>query len=263
MPKKIKDENGNEIDVYTQEEVEAAKLEAAKPLSMIKEKFGISDTDDFDSKIEGLSQKVKATANWELIKEGKEQTKTKAQEEVIDKLRSQGINAIINDKGEVVVDNNPSQPQLTQAEIEAAAQKVLMQHEFSKEKNKLLSRLDEAKRADVEKQINTLKDAGVAGDAKQLFDMSLAALGVSAPANFNNQQNGYPNGLPFDNNMFQNEKRGDFADSAAAKQIMRNMGMSDDLIKRSSELSSSDRIIKEGRMTNEGGTVNTYNDLNK
>ena len=259
MPKKIKDENGNEVEVYTQEELDKAKEEALNP---IKEKLDLQDGEDFNEKLEATVGKAKKSEEYkEALNQkgqGKEKTKQAAQEAMIKQLEEKGVKTKIDDNGNVVIDQEAQnqQPGLTAEQAAAIAKKVQEDSRYEENSSKLLSSLDEDKRGDVEKQMASLKEANISSDADILFNMALAATGVDAPANMNtNMPNNYPNNFPIPNNATP-QNRGDFADTPAGKQIMKNLGMSDDLIEEAAKVSEGkERMLKDGKIDPKDGRI--------
>lgn len=253
MPKIIKDENGNDIEVFTKEEMDEANKnavnEAVKP---IRETMGLKDGDDLMQGVTTIKKQADEKADWRSVRDGKTKTEQKAREDTIAKLKEQGVDAEINERGEVVIKQQQNN-NLTASEIEEITRKTLAEENFKNESSRLLSSLPEDKRVDIQNKINELKGSGVQGDANQLFRMSLAALGVPAPVNMNNIPGGYPNGFPMDNNM-NNTPKGDYADTDRGRNIMRQMGVSEELIKHGETLSDKPRMIEEGRVAGDGKT---------
>lgn len=266
MPRKIKDENGNDVEVFSQEEIDAAKAEATKS---IHDKLGIKEGDDADKIIDETVSKAKERADWEKVSGGKEKTKKEAQQKVLDDLKEKGVEAKFDEDGKIVIDADKqaqtnSSITIEQAEEAArnAANQAVKNSDFEKARDVLISGLDKTKQEDVKSYINDLREKGVEGDVNQLFNMSIASLGVETPSNMGNNQAGYPNGLP--NNMGnQQEKRTtDMADTPRGEKIMKEMGMLDSEIAKGKELKGKGRIIQEGKIVNnDDGAVGTEKDV--
>jgi hypothetical protein len=268
MPRKIKDENGNEIEVYSQEELDAAKTDASnEAMKPIREKMGLKDDDDFDKNLETTINKAKERVDWEKVSGGKEKAKKETQQEIINQLKEKGIEAKVNESGEIVVDNEKQEvnnPGMTKEEAEAISRQVLNDSRYEESRDTLLGNLDEEKGKDVKSHMEELKNKGVPGDATQLFNMSLAALGVDAPTNMNNSMNNYPNNMPGQSSTQENRSAGDFADSPKGRHIMeKGFGMTSGDMKRVEELKDKPRMISEGRISNDGGRVANQHDVIK
>ncbi len=272
MSQKIKNDKGEEIEVYTKEELEEAqKTSSQEALKPIREKMGLKDEDDFDKSFDETVKKAKERVDWEKVKGGKEKTKKEAQDAILKGLEEKGVKATINDKGEVVVDKDAQEANkdgitIEQAEAmtKKAAEDAVANDKYIEQKDTLLANLDEEKREDVDKHMQSLKDADVTGDTKQLFNMSLAALGVDAPKNMENPMGGYPNQTPNKPGDSEQEAKVDFADTDKGKRVMKDMGMTDEQITEAEKVSKDKpRMIREGRITNEKGRVASQHDVQK
>lgn len=266
MPKKIKDENGNEVEVYSQEELDQAKKagsdEARKAIS---DKLGVKEGEDFDKTLDSTIERSNKRIEFEKVRDGKEKTKQKAQEEILKQLKEKGIDAKIDEKtGQVVIDTekqNQNNSGLSAEDAQKMMDQTILNNKYKEEKTQLLSSLDEEKRADVEAQMTSLKNANVEGDTKQIFNMALAALGVDTPKNMDNSRGGYPNGSPENQGGGDRGGRGgDFANTPEGRTIQRNLGMSDEQIAEGEKLKDQPRMIQEGRITNDGGRVANQHD---
>lgn len=233
MPKKIKNENGEEVEVYTAEEVQAASEKK------LREKLGIGEDDNLDEKLEEIKSGGNGNKDWNNLR-NKEKT---LRENTLKKFEELGIKAEFKEDGSIQVVDNQSKV-MTPEEVARMVDERQAQATFQQRTQSLLSGFELDKREDVGKLVEDLRSKGVNGQPEDLVRMAAVGLGVDTPSNFNIGGN-KGNNMPNNNN--QKQSTGSFADTDQGRFILKQMGMTDEQIDEGKKLETKyNDILKEG-----------------